>query len=92
MTDTDPPTSLKNVVDLEVPVVVVLGERSFPLAEILDLRPGTVLEIGGRHDQPLDLYVNGSRVASGRAVDIGERLGFLLEKVDADPVSGPSLS
>lgn len=92
MADTDSSSSLKNVVDLEVPVAVVLGERSFPLAEILELRPGAVLEMGRRHDQPLDLYVNGSRVASGRAVDVGERLGFLLEKVDPGAMSGPSLS
>jgi flagellar motor switch/type III secretory pathway protein FliN len=92
MVDKDRPARMENVVDLEVPVAVVLAERSVPLAEILELRPGAVLELGRRHDDPLPLLVNGARVGSGKAVDIGERLGFLLETVDSAAAAGPNLS
>jgi flagellar motor switch/type III secretory pathway protein FliN len=77
---------LDRMVGLEVPIAVVLAEKSFSLEEILDLRPGAILHFAKRHDQPLDLIVNGSRVGRGRAVDIGERLGFLLEEVE--PAAG----
>jgi flagellar motor switch/type III secretory pathway protein FliN len=92
MAEKEPASRLENVVDLEVPVAVVLAWRSFPLAEILDIRPGSILEFARRYDQPLDLCVNGARVGSGRAVEVGERLGLLVDTVDEVVSSGPSLS
>jgi flagellar motor switch protein FliN/FliY len=89
MAEKDRSTKPENLVDLDVPVAVIVAERSIPLSDILDFRPGVVIELERRCDQPLDLHVNGSRVGSGRAVDAGDRLGFLLETVDAPPVVRP---
>ena len=68
---------------ISVPVSVRLCERSFPLSSLVELRAGTILQFTKRHDETLELYVNDSRVGLGRAVDIGERLGFRVEEVDA---------
>jgi len=71
--------------DLVVPLSVVLAERRLHLEQILDFRPGLILEFSRRHDSPLDLYLNGSPAGQGYAVDIGERLGFQIEDVAACP-------
>jgi len=72
---------LEHVVDLQVPLSVVLAEKSFSLDEILEIKRGALLEFSRRHDCPLDLYVNGSRVGRGHAIDLGERLGFCVDEV-----------
>jgi flagellar motor switch/type III secretory pathway protein FliN len=77
------------VSDIRVPVSVLLAERAFPLEQILELRPGTVLEMRTRHGDPLAFHVNGSEVGLGRAVDVGERLGFRVEALKA-PAGDPA--
>ena len=68
---------------LEVCLRVVLAEKCFSLQQILDLRSGAVLDFSRRSSSPLDLLVDGSRVARGRAIDVGERLAFLVEEVES---------
>ncbi|MBI4604255.1 MAG: FliM/FliN family flagellar motor switch protein [Planctomycetes bacterium] len=73
--------NLDQVAALAVPLSVVLAERSFPLEQILELRPGTILELAARHGSPLEARINGSPVGRGQAVDLDERLGFRLDQV-----------
>jgi len=67
----------------------VIAERAVPLAEILETRPGALLELRKRHDAPLDLHVNDAFVGRGRAVDVGDRFGFLLEEMGARRKASP---
>ena len=73
------------IVDLEVPVSVLLAERSVSLEEILELRPGKLLDFQCDPDRPLEMFVNGSCIGRGRAVDLGEKLAFLLQDVRSEP-------
>ena len=75
------PRPLENPPELDVAVHVVIAERAVPLSEILEIRPGALIELRKRHDAPLDLHVNGAFVGHGRAVDVGERFGLLLEEM-----------
>ena len=74
---------LEPVTDLAVDLVVVLAEKRFAVADLVELSPGSLLELGRRHDAPLELRLGPSRLGQGRAVDLEERLGFLVEEVDA---------
>ena len=69
-------------------------DRSAGLDNVMDLEVpvAVVLERGRHHDDPLPILVNGARVASGKAVDIGERLGLRLETIDSVPAGRPNLS
>jgi len=77
------------LVDLDVSVSVVLAEKIASLEQVLELRPGAVLEFSRRHESPLDLYINHSPVGQGHAVDIGERLGFEIAEVDGREGTSP---
>ncbi len=89
MPEKRPPPKIDHVADLPVAFSVVLGERAFALEKILELRPGAVLDLSRRHDGPLDAFVSGSRLGQGRAVDIGERLGFRLDEVNGPEAGAP---
>ena len=39
-----------------------------PSAEVVGLPPGAVVELDRQADEPIDLYVNGRRFATGRLV------------------------
>ena len=43
-----------------------LGRATLPSAEIVGLPPGAVVELNRQADEPIDLYVNGRRFATGR--------------------------
>jgi flagellar motor switch protein FliN len=60
--------------DIRVRVWAELGRTRVSLGEAPQLPPGAVLELDRKADDPVDLYVNGLRFASGRLVltDEGE--------------------
>lgn len=75
--------------DLDVAVSVVLAQSRFPLEELLELKPGRVLDFATRHDEPLTLYLGNSLMGKGRAVDLGEHLGVAVEDLSASSSAGP---
>lgn len=66
---------------LEVPVVVVLGERTMRTSDLLALRPGAILELPKRAGDPLDLLLNNRAIGSGEAVKVGEKFGIRIATI-----------
>ena len=72
---------VKTILSLEVPVVVVLAERTMTVGEVLSLRPGTILEVDKTAEEDLSLRVNNRDVGSGTAVKVGENFGLRIEAI-----------
>ena len=53
---------------IPVRVWAELGRASMPTAEVVGLPTGAVVELDRSPDEPIDLYVNGRRFATGRLV------------------------
>jgi flagellar motor switch protein FliN/FliY len=70
--------NLDQILKLDVPIVVRLGERHLPLAEILRLVPGAIIELPKDAESELDLLVNNREVGCGRAVKVGENFGIRI--------------
>ncbi len=51
---------------ISVRVAAELGRATLPSAEIVGLPPGAVVELDRQADEPIDLFVNGRRFATGR--------------------------
>jgi type III secretion system YscQ/HrcQ family protein len=64
-----------------VSVRVELAARRFQLDELSRLRKNQLLELGCNATDPVDLVVDGRRIASGELVDIEGRLGVRITKV-----------
>lgn len=73
--------NLEQIMKLEVPIIVRLGERKMTAGEVLNLVPGAILELTRRADAELDLLVNNKQVGSGLAVKVGENFGLRITQV-----------
>ncbi|GJM19180.1 MAG: hypothetical protein DHS20C14_13930 [Phycisphaeraceae bacterium] len=74
-------TNSKSLRQLEVPVVVRLGEKAVSVREVLDLFPGSIIELPKTADTELDLLINNKQIGTGTAVKIGENFGIRLSFV-----------
>jgi flagellar motor switch protein FliN len=65
-----------------------LGRARLPIGRAVGLAPGAVLELDRGVDDPVDLYVNGRRLALGRLLltDDGE-WAVRVESVSPDPAA-----
>lgn len=72
---------VQSILKLRVPVIVQLGERSMTLGEVMNLSPGSLLELSRAVDEPLDLLVNNKPIGEGEAVKVGENFGLKVKRV-----------
>ena len=79
--------------DIRVRVWAELGRTRVSLGAAPELPPGAVLELDRKADDPVDLYVNGLRFASGRLVltDEGE-WALRLEEVAGQGFRPPAIA
>jgi flagellar motor switch protein FliN/FliY len=73
----DPP-NLAQILKLEVPIVVRVGERTMDVADVLGLVPGAIIELPKNAESELDLLVNNKAIGCGVAVKVGENFGLRL--------------
>lgn len=70
---------VERVLQIRVPLVVRLAERRMPLAEVVKLAPGSIIEFDRSVDREIDLLVNNTWIASGEAIKVGERFGLRIK-------------
>lgn len=76
--------AITEVLSMQVPLAVVLADRTMTLGQVLSLGVGSVVEFEKPVAAALDLYLGEKRVASGKAVRIGENFGLQVTEI-ADP-------
>ena len=76
---------------IPVRVWAELGRASMPTAEVVGLPPGAVVELDRGADEPIDVYVNGRRFATGRLMVVdGSDWAVRIETVLEPSASGGS--
>ena len=76
---------------ISVRVAAELGRARMASAEIVGLPPGAVVELNRQADEPIDLYVNGRRFATGRLVVVdGADWAVRIETILGEPESNKS--
>lgn len=75
------PADINRVLNLEVPLIVLLGERQMRLTEVVALIPGAIIELPKRSEEELQLLVNNKPIATGLAVKVGENYGLRVTYV-----------
>ena len=80
------PRSINFLLDIPLELTVEVGRRSMTMGELIDLMPGTVVELDRPAGSQLDIMANGKVIAKGEAVVVGDRYGVrILEIVGDDP-------
>ena len=63
---------------VKVQVYVRLGEAEASVAELMEMKEGTVLPLDRLVEEPLDVLVDGHVVARGVLVAVGEHFGMRI--------------
>jgi len=63
------------LLDVRMPVAIELGRTELPIAELLTLGPGSVIELNKLAGEPVDLLVNNKIIARGEVVVVDENFG-----------------
>jgi len=78
-------TDLRLLYDVEMTLTAEIGRTRLPVRQVLDLVPGSVLELDRAAGAPADLMVNGRLIARGEVVVVDEDYGIrITEIVSAD--------
>ena len=80
----NPSTSRENIdliMDVPLEVTVELGRTNKSIKEILDFKPGTIIELNKLAGEPIDVLVNGKYVAKGEVVVIEECFGIRVTEI-----------
>ncbi len=73
--------NLDVILDIQVEATARLGSIEMPLATVLSLGPGSVINIGHEVDNPIELYVNNKLIAKGDVVIVDEKFGIRITEI-----------
>ncbi len=73
--------SLDALLDVSMPVVVEIGRTTMTLQEVLQIGPGSVVQLERAIGEPVDLYVGDRRLAQGEIVVVDDQLGVRITRV-----------
>ncbi len=101
------PSDVRSILTLEVPLIVLLGERKARVAEVTALVPGAIVEVPKHAEEELQILINNKVIGTGVAVKVGENFGVRItyigdikdriqalanaEKSESDPAPQPEL-
>ena len=64
-----------------LPINVELGHSRMKIKEILELGPGSIVQLNKLPDEPVELYVGDKPLAKGEVVVVEERLGVRITEI-----------
>lgn len=75
---------LRALENIEVQMSIEVGRTEITIADLLRLNEGSVVELDRLAGEPLDILVNGTMIAKGEVVMVGERFGIRFSDI-VDP-------
>ena len=73
--------NLQLILDVSVTLALEVGRAKMSVRDLLQLAPGAVVELDRLAGEPLDVLVNGVRIARGEVVVVNEKFGIRLTDV-----------
>ena len=70
--------NLDPLLDVQLPVIAILAEKTMHLSGVLDLDIGSVIVFPKTDSAPITLRVNNVEVGSGKTIKVGDRFGLHL--------------
>ena len=74
-------TSIDILLDMDVSVTVAIGRTEIPIQKLLQLGPGSVLNLDKPIDAPADLYLKDTRFATGTIVVVEDRFAVRIKEI-----------
>ena len=73
--------NLRVLENIEVKLTVEVGSTEIKIRDLLRLNEGSVVELDRLAGDPLDILANGTTIAKGEVVMVGERFGIRFTEV-----------
>lgn len=73
--------NMRLLYDVEMTLSAEIGRTKLPVRQVLDLVPGSVIELDRAAGSPADLMVNGRLIARGEVVVIDEDYGIRITEI-----------
>lgn len=79
-----PPVATANldmILDIRLVAKARLGRVEMPISELLELGPGSIIEVGHLVEEPIELLVNDKLIARGDVVVVDEKFGLRITEI-----------
>ena len=73
--------SINVLLAMNVAVTVVIGHTQLPVKRLLQLGPGSVLQLDKSIDEPVDLYLKDTKFATGTIVVVDDRFAVRIKQI-----------
>ena len=73
--------NLRVLENIDVTLTVEVGHTEIKIRDLLRLNEGSVIELDRLAGDPLDILVNGTIIARGEVVMVGERFGIRFSEI-----------
>jgi flagellar motor switch protein FliN/FliY len=80
--------ALDALLDVSVPVVIEFGRTSMMLQDVLELQPGSVIQLDRTVGEPVDIFVSDRKLAAGEVVVVDDHFGIQITDILADRNGG----
>jgi len=71
----------KSLLKIEADVAVTLAHQKLPVERILQFVPGVMIQFDKACDMPLSLEIDGSVIAEGEVVKVGDKFGLRITEI-----------
>ena len=75
--------NLELLLDIQLPVVVRMGQTDMQMGDLLKLTPGSILELNRNADAPVELLVNNKLIAKGEVVVVDGNFAFRITEIES---------
>ena len=69
------------LLDVKVNITVQLGSSMLPMREVMELQPGSVIQLNQTANDPVGLYVNDKLIAYGEVVVVEDNFGIKITEL-----------
>lgn len=76
-----PEADLRRLSGVPMEASVEIGRTAMTVGDTLDLRPGSIVVLDRMAGEPVDLYVNGTLLASGEVVVVDDQFGLRVNEI-----------
>ncbi len=79
--DTGATGSIDILLDLKIPIIASIGQTQISVRRLLQLAPGSVLQLDKPIEAPADLYLKGTKFAAGKVVVVDGQFAIRIEQI-----------
>lgn len=69
------------LLDLSLPISIELGKTTMMIKDILELERGSIIEFDKMASEPVDILINGKKMAEGEVVVIDKHFGIRISSL-----------